>query len=93
MNAYQRRICLNLLFNLSCVVEIPLANMALPSLTVESFTFNTPPSLDGNPPLKMAAKRYTDGRQSKDGLTILLTHGTGTRESYRNFFACGCSFH
>jgi hypothetical protein len=61
--------------------------MALPVLTVESFTFNAPPSLDGKLPLKMAAKRYTDGRQSEDGLTVLLAHGLGARESYSEAFS------
>jgi hypothetical protein len=56
--------------------------MALPALMVESFAFNPPLCLDGKSPLRMAAKRYTDGRHSKDGLTVLLAHGTGTRESY-----------
>jgi hypothetical protein len=49
----------------------------------ESFTFKAPPGLHGQAPLRMTAKRYIDGRQSKDGLTVLLAHGTGTRESHR----------
>lgn len=49
-------------------------------LAVENFVFNTPPSLDGNPPLKMSAKRYTDGRRSHEGITILLAHGAGSRK-------------
>src|SRR3984885_12710924 len=67
--------------------------MALPVITVESFTFNTPPSLDGKPPLKMAAKRYTNSYQLKDGVTVLLAHGIGTRESYHKFSTCKCSSH
>ncbi|KIM88875.1 hypothetical protein PILCRDRAFT_813871 [Piloderma croceum F 1598] len=56
--------------------------MALPVFTVESFTFNTPPSLDGKPPLKMAAKRYTNSCQSRDGVTVLLAHSIGTHKEH-----------
>ena len=55
--------------------------MGLPTLAVKSFVF-TPPFQDDKPALKMAAKCYNDGRQSKDGLTVLLAHGPGTRESF-----------
>lgn len=47
---------------------------------VESFVFNTPSFHDGKPLLKMAAKRYVDRRQSDDGITVLLAHGTGTHK-------------
>ena len=64
--------------------------MAHSALVVESFTFNAPPGLDGQSPSKLAAKRYTDKRESNDGLTVLLAHGTGTSKFYQQAISVYC---
>lgn len=76
----------NLQFILS--TQITVADMVLPVLLSEKFTFKAPASLDSKWPLKMAATRYTENRQSGDGITILLAHGTSTRKLLYQTFSC-----
>lgn len=51
-------------------------------MDVETFLLETPPVV-GSKSLTMAAKRYTyrDGDAARDGVTLLMFHGLGQRES------------
>jgi hypothetical protein len=55
------------------------------ALFVDTLVIDTPICAQGQP-LKMVANRYTVPSSRQDGVTILLAHASGTRESVSSHF-------
>ncbi|THG95994.1 hypothetical protein EW026_g5760 [Hermanssonia centrifuga] len=51
------------------------------TLLVDTVIFETPAEVNGEK-LKMAANRYTTNNSSKSGVTLILTHASGTHKEH-----------